>query len=102
MRDIVDQMLALQSTQASLPKPNRFKRGPLAGAGPEVPRWPPRPPAPPLAQPATVVRRRLQAELGPEAHAATVAPDFTLKTPAHGFLRPLMGQPSPPISTTSR
>lgn len=96
MRDIVDQMLALQSTQASLPKPNRFKRGPLAGAGPEVPRWPPRPPAPPLAQPATVVRRRLQAELGPEAYAATVAPDFTLKTPAHELSAAANGAAEPP------
>ena len=29
--------------QAALPKPNRFRRGPLANKGPEVPRWPPTP-----------------------------------------------------------
>jgi len=45
----VDEALRLQ---AALPKPpltdpakvTKFKRGPLAGKGPEVPRWPPHPP----------------------------------------------------------
>ena len=47
MQQCIDDAMA----QASLPKPNRFKRGPLAGKGPEVPRWPPAPRAERVAEP---------------------------------------------------
>ena len=43
IQQIVDQMLAQQAALPALPPPNRFRRGPFAGKGPEVPRWPPAP-----------------------------------------------------------
>jgi hypothetical protein len=71
MRDIVDQMLALQATQPSLPVPKKFgfRRGKLAGAGPAVPRWPTTPPA-------SIGHGALQAELGPEAPLHTAPSDL--------------------------
>ena len=42
MRAAVDDALALQAALPA-PKPRRFKRGPLAGPRPDVPRWPPAP-----------------------------------------------------------
>jgi hypothetical protein len=59
MRQCIDDAMA----QASLPAPKkcRFKRGP--GAAPHIPRWP--------APTAPSISHEQQAELGPEAYAAT-------------------------------
>jgi len=57
MRDIVDQMLARHAALPQPVKPNRFQRGPLAGTGPQVPRWPPAPAKGPAFSPsATAIR----------------------------------------------
>jgi hypothetical protein len=67
IQQIVDAMLAQLPVQAALPKPNRFKRGPLAGKGPEVPRWPTTPPT-------NAIRRDSSAKVEPAAAFAAGRP----------------------------
>ncbi|CEF48880.1 unnamed protein product [uncultured bacterium] len=82
MRDAVDDALALQ---AALPKPPRFKRGKLAGKGPEVPRWPPAPrvaePRPALAPATNAIRSDLSGVPGDPRHATTAPPQEAAVAP---------------------
>ena len=73
IQQIVDQMLVQQAAQAALPKLKKFHfvRGPLAGAGPHVPRWPSAPPA-----------KAISVEMSPKVEEA--AYEHAPLPPAHG------------------
>ena len=84
MRQVVDEMLVLQATQAALPKPNRFRRGPMAGKGPEVPRWH-WPPHPPTLEPcADAIRSDLSAESAAGPAQPPADPEMPLYEPVIG------------------